>query len=180
MRQLRPLMAEHIQRWYVNAHEGSNQSERRRAAKNLREIGAQFAPDLRGRQKYALPDPLVAGIVYFKHLFRLRRALALLESLGLADWRASRDEKMVCVCRCCGISVDELRTFLRLDELESREALLQDLRSMAGHLSAEVDSEIRLHKAEHIALEFAAREIGKSQRRIADLLRLSWAPVPQK
>jgi len=107
---VRMLIQQRVRAAYNAARIGDTVQERATAATFLDGLGKALAGDRRGRRQHPMRDPLAVRSLYYRTLFRVRRARALLQSRELLSGLAvpdSREERIDWAAKACGLT-DEL------------------------------------------------------------------------
>jgi hypothetical protein len=158
-RRARSLVRHTVGSWQ-GAAEGPDPSERRRAGKLLRRIGAALIPDMRGRRRHQARGGETQIVMdYWQEVFRWQQVRELIR-----QWPGRRAEKVRAAFEA-----------YRLDELTREPTRFDrdDLRRFCGITSKE--QLIRPPRVEEVARMVTARRFGVTATRVANILS-AWPP----
>jgi hypothetical protein len=139
---IRALARERVDKAHVEARCAPN-PERHSAQAFLRSIGRVLAGNQRGRRDKAVVDFREVRVVYYRHLFRLRRALDLLRLMGDLSSKGSRTKTLRHVARVCGLRKDALRSRFYTSDGELRGAVRE-----AGRATLRCEQQARIWTAQ--------------------------------
>jgi hypothetical protein len=131
---VRGLIQERVRGAYHATRISDTVEERATAALFLHSLCNALAGDRRGRRQHPVRDPLAVRSLYYRTLFRLRRARALLQNRELLCWLSvpdSREERIDWAARACGLT-DELVEVPELQLRLARRALRDSLLDRDG------------------------------------------------
>jgi hypothetical protein len=143
--------------WYWDARHAKTYSEREGAQTAWLKVGQLLAGDLRGIGPDDILDTTGVCESYYSRLFRLLRALQLLDAW---PWAGSFASRISSVANACGVPANHLRDFLQVDSPDSE--------------SGPDASGLKPMPPEQAARIFTAEKFGLSIGRVRNILAEYW------